>query len=94
MQGDFESLIRVVLARVKLGDPDRAFLAFALIDQERPSARVLELRTFLNHMIFILLLLTGKDTVTPVLTNRDDFISYSAICLLFFPIFDFLLEVR
>ena len=94
MQGDFESLIRVVLARVELGDPDRAFLAFTLIDQERPSASVLELRTFLNHMIFILLLLTGKDTVTPVLTNRDDFISYSAICLLFFPILDFLLDVR
>ena len=94
MQGDFESLIRVVLARVELGDPDRAFLAFALIDQECPGARVLELRTFLNHMIFILLLLTGKDTVTPVLTNRDYFIFYSAICLLFFPILDFLLDVR
>lgn len=41
MQGYFESLIRVVLACVELGDPNRAFLAFALIDQECPSARVL-----------------------------------------------------
>ena len=93
-QGDFESLIRVALARLELRDPDRAILAFALIDQECPSARVLELRTFLNHMIFLPFLLTGKDTVAPILTNRDDFISYSAICLLFFPILDSLLKIR
>ena len=40
-QGDFESLMRVVLPRLELVDPYCALLAITLIDQKRSSARVL-----------------------------------------------------